>query len=60
MPPGAALSAFPGVLAEGKYRVVSERYGLVWSGDNADEAERAAVVVAVNTGRTVSLHSDEN
>jgi hypothetical protein len=42
-------------LDDDRYRVVSEKHGLVWTGNDADEAEDIALSVAVNTARTVHL-----
>lgn len=41
------------------YRVVSERLGLVWTGSNAKEANEIALMVCINTGRTVYLQEGE-
>lgn len=38
-----------------RYRVISETHGLMWTGDDADEAEDTALIVAVGTARTVYL-----
>jgi hypothetical protein len=37
------------------YRVISEAHGLVWTGTDTKRAERNALIVAVNTGRTAYL-----
>lgn len=41
------------------YRVISERWGLVWTGTNPDKAERIALAAAINTARTVYLQDGE-
>jgi hypothetical protein len=39
-----------------RYFVISEPRGLVWTGSDPDDAERAALVASVITARTVYLH----
>ena len=39
-----------------RYLVISETRGLVWSCDDAEYAERIALIAAVNTARSVHLH----
>lgn len=39
-----------------RFYIISDRYGLVATRDTQEEAEQAALVAAVNTGRTVYLH----
>lgn len=38
-----------------RFRVISERYGLLWTGNDPVEAEQVALMAAINTGRTVYL-----
>jgi hypothetical protein len=37
------------------YRVISEKQGLLWTGDDAEYAEEIAAMVAMLSGRTVYL-----
>ena len=37
------------------YRVISDRYGLMWTGCDREEAHEVALIVAVNTARTTYL-----
>ncbi len=42
-----------------RFYVVSEKYGLVFSTNDEEHAERVSLVAAVNTARTVYLHDRE-
>jgi hypothetical protein len=41
------------------FRVISETQGLVWTGEDAEQAEQVALMVAVNTARTTYLQDGE-